>query len=39
MIIHGEKTQAEGLKERLSSGLGFKCTIPSLGEEITLAEA
>lgn len=39
MIIHGEKPQAEGLKNRLSSGLGFKCTIPSLGEEIALVEA
>ncbi|MBI4665413.1 MAG: MBL fold metallo-hydrolase [Nitrospinae bacterium] len=36
MVVHGEKEQAKGLKERLSGGLGFKCTIPTLGEEIAL---
>jgi hypothetical protein len=36
MIVHGEKKQAEGLKASLSNGLNFKCTIPTLGEEIPL---
>lgn len=36
MIVHGEKEQSEGLKEELTAGLGFKCTIPTLGEEIHL---
>ncbi|MBF0633184.1 MAG: MBL fold metallo-hydrolase [Nitrospinae bacterium] len=39
MIVHGEKEQAEGLKERLAKGLGYKCTIPALGEEIPLVGA
>ena len=36
MIVHGEKEQSEGLREELEAGLGFKCTIPALGEEIHL---
>lgn len=36
MIVHGEPAQAAGVKQKLSSQLGFKCTIPEYGEEIAL---
>lgn len=38
MIVHGELAQAEGLKAKLSDDLGFKCTIPTMGEEIFLLD-